>query len=197
MTDGQIDPAANRPGKRPVTYRLSHQLFRLAWNLTWWLLASWTPPPFAPWRRALLRIFGARVAKTAMIYGSAKVWYPPNLTMDEQSAIGPNVMVYAMGPIKLGYHAIVSQGAHLCGGTHDIDDPLRPLVTRPIVIGPEAWIAAEAFVGPGVTVGEGAVLGARGVITKDMAAWTVYAGNPAKPLRQRAQYSINREEMQP
>jgi len=190
----EIDQVAGyRNGRRLATYPLSHQIFRLSWLFTWWLLASWTPAQLAPWRRLLLRMFGANIANTAMIYGTARVWYPPNLIMEDYSAIGPGVIVYCMDRITLEYHAVVSQRAHLCGGTHDIDDPQRPLLASPIVIGREAWIAAEAFVGPGVTVGEGVVLGARGVATKNLTPWAVYAGNPAKLLRTRKPYGDSQE----
>nr|WP_246091662.1 hypothetical protein [Rhizobium smilacinae] len=91
-----------------------------------------------------------------------------------------------MDRIYIGRYALVSQNAHLCGGTHDIDNPEFQLYTRPIVISDNSWIAAEAFVGPGVVVGEGAVLGARAVTMRSLDAWTVYVGNPAKPLRARA-----------
>jgi putative colanic acid biosynthesis acetyltransferase WcaF len=86
----------------------------------------------------------------------------------------------------LGAYAVISQGAYLCAGTHDVDDPNFQLTTRPISIGERAWIAADAFVGPGVRVGEGAVLGARGVAFKDLEPWTIYAGNPALERRKRS-----------
>jgi putative colanic acid biosynthesis acetyltransferase WcaF len=130
-------------------------------------------------------MFGAKIHRTAMIYSSANVWYPPNLEMDEYSCIGPNVNCYSIAKVSLGSHAIVSQGAQLCTGSHNIDDENFQLVARPIHIGSHAWVAAEAFVGPGVTIGEGAVLGARAVAFKDLAAWTVYVGNPAKIARER------------
>ena len=137
------------------------------------------------WRRFLLRLFGAEIASTARIYGSARIWYPPNLSVGSHASIGRGVNVYCMGPISIGPYALVSQGAHLCGGTHDIDHPHFQLHARPITLGARAWIAAEAFVGPGVRVGEGAVLGARGVAMRDLMPWTVYGGNPAVVLRRR------------
>ncbi len=88
-----------------------------------------------------------------------------------------------MAPVALGAYALVSQGAHLCAGTHDIDDPHFQLRTAPITIGPKAWVAAGAFVGPGVMIGEGAVLGARAVAFTDLAPWMVYIGNPMRALR--------------
>jgi putative colanic acid biosynthesis acetyltransferase WcaF len=171
------------------SFSLGHRLYRLAWGLAWTLLASWTPPPLHAWRRWLLRLFGAKIAPTAVVYGSARVWSPANLVMEAHACLGPGVNCYSMAPIRLGPYALASQGAHLCAGTHDFEDPYFQLIAKPITIGARAWIAAEAFVGPGVVVGEGAVLGARAVAAKDLAPWTVYVGNPAvasRPRRLRA-----------
>lgn len=170
-----------------ASFPLRHRLLRAAWTLTWLLLASWTPPPMNAWRLMLLRLFGAKVASTAIVHASVRVWYPPNLVMADHACLGPRVDCYCMDKVVLGRHAVVSQGASLCGGTHSIDDEVFQLVIRPIKLADDAWIAAEAFVGPGVTIGEGAVLGARGVAFKDLAAWTVYAGNPAVALKTRPQ----------
>ena len=167
------------------SFPLRNRLYRLLWSTTWRLLASWTPPPMHAWRRWLLRLFGASVAPNAGVYPSARIWSPANLDIGEFAFIGPNVIVYSMAKITLGPYSLVSQGAHICTGTHDIDDPNFQLTARPISINARAWVAAEAFVGPGVTVGEGAVLGARGCAFRDLAPWTVYAGNPALPIRQR------------
>ena len=155
------------------------------WTVTWGLLAAWTPAPLHGWRRMLLRLFGATVSPTARIYGSVQVWYPPNLVVGDNAVIGPGVHCYSMAPIRIGADAVVSQRAHLCAGTHDVDDPHFQLLAMPIEIGARAWIATEAFVGPGVVVGEGAVLGARGVTVKNLDPWGIYAGNPARFIRAR------------
>ncbi len=105
--------------------------------------------------------------------------------MGAHAYIGPQVIVYCMAPITLGDYAIVSQRAHLCAGTHNIDDPHFQLEARSITIGRRAWVAAEAFVGPGVTIGDGAVLGGRAVAFRDLKPWNVYSGNPAVSLRER------------
>jgi len=175
------------PGRSPgdPSFSLTNRIFRAIWSVVWWALASWTPPLFHGWRRLLLRAFGADIHPTALVYGTVRIWYPPNLRMSEHSSLGPGVNCYCMAKIDVGAHAVISQGAHLCAGTHDIDDPNFQLITKPIAIGSRAWIAAEAFVGPGVTIGEGAVLGARGVTFKSLESWTVYAGNPAGVIRMR------------
>jgi putative colanic acid biosynthesis acetyltransferase WcaF len=164
---------------------LRHRLLRAAWSVTWFVLAAWTPPQLNVWRRLLLSAFGAKMGERSDVKGSARVWYPPNLVMGRRTILADRVNCYNMAPIVVEEGAVVSQGAHLCAGAHNIDDSAFALVTRPITIGQDSWVAAEAFVGPGVTVGEGAVLGARAVAFRDLAPWTVYVGNPAKPLRAR------------
>jgi putative colanic acid biosynthesis acetyltransferase WcaF len=178
---------ARKSGSRTggPSFSLQHRLERALWGVAWGLLAAWTPPPLHGWRRALLRLFGARIAPTARIYGTAKIWYPRYLSVADHAVIGPGATCYSMAPIAIGAGATVSQRAHLCAGTHDIDDAHFQLVAEPISVGAKAWIAAEAFVGPGVTVGEGAVLGARGVTAKDLPAWSVSVGNPARVIRSR------------
>ena len=171
--------AEHNPFEGAPTFSLRHRLLRLAWRAVWLALAAWTPPPLHRWRIFLANLFGAKVHPTAAIYGSARIWFPPNLTMAARSALGRRVDCYCMAPISLGEQVVVSQGASLCSGTHDIHDESFQTRARPITIGDRAWICAEAFVGPGVSVGEGAVLGARGVAFRDLDPWTVYVGNPA------------------
>jgi putative colanic acid biosynthesis acetyltransferase WcaF len=133
----------------------------------------------------LLRVFGATVGRSARISPSVRVWAPWNLAVGDEASIAHFVDCYCVDRITIGNHATVSQYALLCAAGHDISDPQMRLVTAPIRIGDQAWICAGAYVAPGVTVGEGAVAGARAVVTKDVAAWTVVAGNPAQMIRVR------------
>ncbi len=180
-----LDASRSNPSAGGPSFSLSNRVLRGIWNLTWLLLASWTPPPLKPWRRLLLKLFGAKLGAGTDVRGSARVWYPPHLHMGDHAVLGPRVHCYNMAPIHLGPGALVAQGAYLCAGTHDITSPVFQLTTRPITIEAKAWIAAEAFVGPGVVVGEGAVLGARGVAFKSLEPWGVYAGNPAQRIKTR------------
>lgn len=180
-----LDASRSKPLEGGPSFSLRNRLFRLFWGITWAVLARWTPPPFHRWRRFLLTAFGANVHATARIHASVRVWYPPYLEVGENATIGPHVNCYCQDHIKVGARAIVSQGAHLCAGSHDVDDENFQLITKPIVIEDRAWVAAECFVGPGVTVGEGAVLGARGVTFKNLQPWTVYVGNPAQERKTR------------
>ncbi len=185
-----LDAAATGQAEGGASFSLGNRLFRLVWMIAWALLARWTPPPLHRWRRLVLNLFGARVAAGARVYGTARIWYPPHLEMAAFATMGPAVNCYNQAPIRIGRYAIVSQGAHLCAGTHDVSDPNFQLVTRPIVIGERAWIAAEAFVGPGVSVGEGTVLGARAVAMRSLDPWSIYSGNPAQKLRERVMREV-------
>lgn len=189
MTRAPLDAQAHNSLQGGPSFSLRHRLFRLAWTVFWNSLGSWTPRPFHKWRRFLLCCFGARIHPTAKVYPRVKVWYPPNLTMAEYSCLGPSVDCYCMDRIEIGPYAYVSQEAVLCGGTHDVDNPYFQLVIKPIRLGTRAWVAQRAFVGPGVTVGDYAVLGACGVTFRDLEAMTIYAGNPALPLRKRKESS--------
>lgn len=150
------------------------------------VVCSWTPAPFHKLRILVLRLFGAKVDWSAHVYSSVKIWMPTNLTMGPHSCLGPGVDCYCIAAIELGEYAVVSQRSYLCTGMHDIDDPDFQLKAKPIRIGAGAWIAAEAFVGPGVEVGERAVIGARCVLFKDAEPNGVYVGNPALLLRHRS-----------
>ncbi len=137
------------------------------------------------WRRFLLRCFGARVGRHVQIYPSVRIFVPWNLIVGDFSAIGFDVLIYNLGTVTIGQRVTVSQRAHLCGGSHDCRDATMPLLKLPITVGDDAWICADAFVGPKVSVGEGAVVGARAAVFKDVLPWTVVGGNPAKVLSER------------
>ncbi|HUB63312.1 MAG TPA: putative colanic acid biosynthesis acetyltransferase [Methylocella sp.] len=180
-----LDARTHRPLEGGPTFPLKFLVIRTLWDVTWLLLGAWTPPPLFGWRRFLLRSFGAKISSTALIFGSARIWYPANTEIGNHVYIGRHAIIYSMAKITLDDNTVISYGAHLCTGTHDIDSPYFQTVAKPIRIKARAWVAAKAFVGPGITVGEGAVLGARGVAFYDLEPWTVYAGNPAKPIKVR------------
>jgi putative colanic acid biosynthesis acetyltransferase WcaF len=138
-----------------------------------------SPTVLHGWRRMLLRCFGGRIGAGAHPYPRAKIWAPWNLTMETGSCLANDVDCYCVAPIRVGAHATVSQYSYLCSASHDPRDPAMPLIIAPIVIESYAWVAADVFVGPGVTVGEGAVVGARSTVIQDVAPWTVVAGAPA------------------
>lgn len=181
----KLELLADRRTMNSPTFTLGNRMRRVLWQLVWLVLARWTPPPFHRWRVMLLNLFGGRVAASAHVYASVKVWAPWNLEVATFGSLGPEVRCYNIATVTIGHKAVVSQGAYLCTGTHDYRDPAFPLIAKSIHVGARAWICADALVGPGVSVGEGAVLAAAGVAFQDLDAWTVYVGNPAVKFRDR------------
>ena len=162
---------------------------RAVWNVVWLFLFRPTPQRgfalFARWRVFLLRLFGAKIDPCSGVMSSAQVWQPWKLKMGSLVAVSENVVVYNIDEITIGESATISRDVFLCGASHDITSPIMELVHAPITIGPQAWIGARAIVLPGVTVGEGAVVAAGAVVTKDVPPWTVVAGNPAREVKKR------------
>jgi putative colanic acid biosynthesis acetyltransferase WcaF len=176
-----LDIVANRQSAK---YSRAEIVRRLLWTVGQ-LLFRVSPRPFFACRRLILRCFGATVGAHVHTYPSTRIYFPWNLRIGDWSAIGENALVYNLGPITIGQKVTISHGAHLCAGTHDYTRADMPLLKPPITIGDQVWICADAFVGPGVTVGEGAVVGARAVVIKNVAPWTVVVGNPAQPVKRR------------
>jgi putative colanic acid biosynthesis acetyltransferase WcaF len=172
--------------RRAPNWTSRELLGRALWDFLQVPLFRWTPRPLWAWRRGILRLFGAEVGRDVHVYPTVRIFVPWNLRIEDEAAIGDRAIIYCLGPIRIGARATVSQYAHLCAGTHDYTKAEMPLVKETIEIGGDAWICADAFVGPGVRVGERAILGARGVAMRDLAAGMIYAGNPARPVRQRS-----------
>ncbi len=180
-----LDAHTTRPLEGGASFSIGNRLFRVLWGLAWLTLARFTPPPLHSWRRLVLRTFGANVARGARVHASVAIWHPRNLTLGANVLIGPGVRLYNQGHITIGARAVISQRAHLCASSHDVSDPHFQLVLRPIVIGEQCWVAAEALVGPGAAMGDRAVLAARGVLFGRAEPDTVYSGNPARMLKPR------------
>jgi putative colanic acid biosynthesis acetyltransferase WcaF len=176
-----LDIAANRQATK---YSRIEMVRRLLW-IVGQSLFRLSPRPFFACRRLILRCFGATVGAHVHTYPSTRIYFPWNLRIGNWSAIGENALVYNLGPVTIGQKVTISHGAHLCAGSHDYTRADMPLLKPPITISDQAWICADAFVGPGVVVSEGAVVGARAVVMKDVEPWTVVAGNPARFIKKR------------
>ena len=157
------------------------QVARVFWTLIWPFFRC-SPRIFWGWRRLLLRVFGAKIGQQVHIYPSVKVHIPWNITIGDFSAIGDNVILYALGPIDIAERVTISQGAHLCAGTHNLSKEHRPLVKSKIQIQSESWICADAFIGPDVKLGHKTIIGARSVVMRDVADGLTVAGNPAQVI---------------
>jgi putative colanic acid biosynthesis acetyltransferase WcaF len=170
---------------RNQNYPRSTQVKRVIWG------AARVPFRCSPsfchgWRNFLLRSLGARIGTGVKIHPSVRVMFPWNLTIADHVVIGRDVQLYALAAITIDTHVLISQGVHLCAGSHDYTQPHFPIAHMPIHIETGTWIAADAFVGPGVTIGAGAVIGARAVVTRDVEPATLVAGNPAKLIKRLA-----------
>ena len=182
-------PVAARPRTDPAGFRNPHtfnsKLARLAWRFVWPVLFRPTPPRlFQGWRNWLLRRFGARIGRT-YIHPTVRIWAPWQLETGTDTYIDEGVNLYNVYGIRIADRVVISQGAFLCGATHDYKQPTYPLTGARITVEADAWVAAQAFVSPGVTVGAGSVVGARAVVTRDVPPWTVVAGNPARVIKER------------
>lgn len=166
-------------------FTFKHKAARALWRVAWATLFRLSPTFLLGWRRLLLRCFGARLGRNAVVHPSTRIWAPWNLEMGDFACLGPQADCYCVGRITLGAHATVSQHAVLCAASHDIADPGMGLTTAPITVGAGAWIAQGAFIHAGRTIGEGAVVAAMACVVRDVGPWEVVGGNPAVFLKRR------------
>jgi putative colanic acid biosynthesis acetyltransferase WcaF len=167
--------------RRMVKWTRRQLAGRLAWAITAPFF-RFSPRPLWGWRRLLLRGFGAKVGQGAHVYPSVRISVPWNVSIGDRAAVGDRVILYALGPISIGARATISQGSHLCAGTHDHRDPAMPLLKLPISIADDVWVCADAFIGPGVKIGACSVVGARAVVMRDVEPGAIMAGNPARKV---------------
>lgn len=176
---------AATPQRNVSPWTRGEKVRRLLWAVTARLIFRNTFHTWYGARAAILRAFGAQVGRNVRVRRTAKIEIPWNLRLADDVSIGDEAILYSLGPITLGRRSFVSQYGHLCAGTHDHRHRDYPLIRAPIVIGEDCWIAADAFVGPGVTIGDRTVLGARASAFTDLPPDVIAVGNPAKPINPR------------
>jgi putative colanic acid biosynthesis acetyltransferase WcaF len=167
------------------SFPISNRFYRLIWNITYLIFFRFSPKPLFKWRIFLLKIFGSKIGKNVRFYPFVQVWSPKNITVGDNSILANYVTLYSQGEIIIGSRSVISQGVHLCSGTHDYTRQNFPLITKSINVGNDVWIAAESFIHPGVKIANGAVIGARSVVIKDIQEWSVNAGNPCVFIKKR------------
>lgn len=196
MTDSK--PTSKTTARRPRDrYQLKQpdqtNAYRSPWSrkeqlgiksfaLAWLLLCRWTPGPANAWRVLVLKAFGCRISGRPFVAPTARIRVPWQLEMEDRACIGDGAEIYNLGECILRARCTVAQHGYLCGGSHDLSKRALPLIVAPIEIGQDAFLGAKAFVMPGVTIGEGAVVGAASVVVRDVMAWTTVVGNPANPV---------------
>lgn len=172
------DLPSNRAARK---YSRSEQLRRVLWTFGEYALRL-SPRPCFAWRRGVLRLFGAKVGRSVNVYSSTRFYMPWNIEIGDWAAIGEHAFIYSLGKVHIGAGAAVAYRAHICAGTHDFSDPALPLLKPAVTIEEQAWIGTDAFIGPGVTVHRGAIVGARAVVVKDVPAMQIVGGNPARQI---------------
>lgn len=167
------------------SFSIYNRFYRFCWKIIYFTLFKYSPRFFHSWRILILRIFGAKVGKGVHVYPKVEIWAPWNLIIGDESGIANGVILYSQDKIIIGKRVVISQGSHLCTGTHNFNKKGFPLLTKPITIGDQAWIAAEVFIHPGIVIGNGAVIGSRSVVTKNVNPWMVCSGFPCVELKKR------------
>lgn len=180
---------ASDPTLRPA-FSLSNRLRRVLWNIVYAVLYRLSPRPFHAWRAMLLRLFGAKLGPACHFYPRARVWAPWNLICEERVSVADDAELYNPSPLYMGSHCIVSQAAYICGATHEYNNPEFRLVHFPTRLGPYSWVCARATVNPGVNLGAGAILALGSVATRDLEPFGIYAGIPARKIRQRLRSAV-------
>ncbi|KQS30700.1 putative colanic acid biosynthesis acetyltransferase [Dyadobacter sp. Leaf189] len=155
----------------------------------WWIVQALlfrTSPQFMyGWRRFLMRCFGAKVGKNVIIRPSVQTQFPWKVSIGDHSWIGDDVRLYSLGHITIGDNVVISQKSYLCTGSHDYTDESFPIFAQEIKIEPGCWLATDVYVGPGVTIGAGTVIGARSSVFRSLPAKKICVGSPAKAIRDR------------
>lgn len=168
---------------------LKNKVLRAFWNITCLLFfRPFGTRFFRRWRLFILSLWGAEVKKSSSVYASSKIWAPWNLKMDENAGIGPNTIIYNQDIISIGKNSKISQYSYLCTAGHDIaehNNAQTGLIIAPICIEDNVWIGTSSFISLGIRIGQGAVVGACSAVFKDVTAWTVVGGNPAKYIKDR------------
>jgi len=172
-------------GRTASPWPLAVRLRMMLWQAVWALLFRPSLPQMVDWRLFLLRLFGCHIEGRPKVVASAMIKMPWHVSLGEGSCLGDRCEVYSLGRVTIGRYATVAQQVYLCGGTHDLTSFDLPLMVGDIEIGEHAFLGVRALVLPGVNIGDGAVIGAGAVVTKDMPEWTICAGNPCRPLKPR------------
>ncbi|MFC1785656.1 putative colanic acid biosynthesis acetyltransferase [Candidatus Neomarinimicrobiota bacterium] len=171
--------------KMPKGFRGKPKLHVQFWWITQRTLFHLSPQFMYGWRRFLLRLFGAKIGENVLIRPTVKILYPWKLIIGDWSWIGDEVTLYNMETINIGENCVISQKSYLCTSSHDYTKSSFDIFAKPIHINDKTWVASDVFIAPGVTIGQGTVVGFRSTVNKDLPPQMVCYGNPAKPIKPR------------
>ncbi|MCB0463980.1 MAG: WcaF family extracellular polysaccharide biosynthesis acetyltransferase, partial [Flavobacteriaceae bacterium] len=155
----------------------------------WWFVQAtlfrMSPQFLYGWRRFLLRSFGAKIGKKAIIRPSAQITYPWKVSIGDYSWIGDEVVLYSLGEIQIGSNTVISQRSYICTGSHDYNSESFEIYSEKIKIGDKCWLATDVYVAPSISIGDCTVVGARSSVFSDLPSNKVCVGSPAKPIKDR------------
>jgi putative colanic acid biosynthesis acetyltransferase WcaF len=171
--------------KIPKEFRGKSKLFIQLWWLAQATVINCSPQVFYGWRRFWLRLFGAQIGKKVLIRPSVKITYPWKVSIGDYSWIGDDVVLYSLGEIEIGSNTVISQKSYLCTGSHDYTKESFDIFSKKITVGNSCWLATDVFVAPGITISDGAIVGARSSVLSDINSKTINVGSPAKEIRER------------
>lgn len=171
--------------KMPPDFRGKSAIIVQLWWIVQSILFGLSPQFMYGWRRWLLRLFGARIGQKVLIRSSARITYPWKLSIGDHSWVGDNSVLYNLGAIDIGAHVAIAHRVYLCTGFHDYENPEFSIGASPITIEDQVWLPNDIFIGPGVRIGRGAVVGARSSVFHDLPPMMICYGSPAKPIRRR------------
>lgn len=169
----------------PANFRGRSAFIVQLWWLVQFFLIRPSPQFMYAWRRFWLRLFGAKIGARVLIRPSAQITFPWKVVIGENSWIGDEVVLYSLAQIEIGANTVISQRSYICTGTHDYRQPSFDISAEPISIGNQVWIAGDVFVAPGITVGDGTVVGLRSTVLHNLPPGMICYGNPAKPVKPR------------
>lgn len=155
------------------------------WEVVWVLFVRWLPKPFYRWHVLLLKLFRCKIHRHVYIAPTCRIYAPWLLEIGCRSALGSRSEVYNLGPVKIGERVTIAQYAYICNGTHDMSDPILPLMVGDIEIEDDVFVGAKALILPGLHLGKGSIVGAGSVLTKNIDEMDIYGGNPAKFIKKR------------
>lgn len=169
----------------PRGFRGRQGLYVQAWWCIQATLFRWSPQFAYGFRRTLLRAFGAKIGTGVIVRPTVTVTYPWKVTIGDYAWIGDDVVLYSLGEIYIGSNSVVSQRSYICAGDHDYTDPSFPIRGPSVHIGDQNWIATDVYIGPGVSIGSGNVIGARSSVFSDLPDGMVCLGTPCRPVKPR------------
>lgn len=171
--------------KTPENFRGRSAFTVQFWRIVYTILFRPSPQIMYGWRRFLLRSFGAKVGKKVILRPTAQITYPWKVSIGDFSWIGDDVVLYSLGEIEVGSNTVISQRCYICTGSHDYHSERFDIYAQKITIGSKCWLATDVYVAPSISIGNGALVGARSSVFKDLPSNKVCIGNPAKPIKDR------------